>query len=265
MRYLLILLCLLSLGAQAKVTVVTSILPLQQIAAAIMQGAGQPELLIKNEASAHHFAFKPSHFQLLQSTDLMIWIDRNFESGFQRVPEILRQKTIALELMRALNLKNADGHIWYSPTLLPKIVELIGQALREVDPAQSQIYQKNQQALQQKIADWVLFTQNRFTSVKPQYLLDHDFLSHFEAGFQIKAIASIHDSHDQHGGIQTLQLIEQLLEQGVAKCLLTNETEVSKIGKNFADKFSLIAYKIAISGGFMGHLFGLTQTLASCR
>jgi ABC-type Zn2+ transport system substrate-binding protein/surface adhesin len=52
MRCFLVLFCLLPFVAQAKVNIVTSILPLQQITAAIMQGAGEPELLIKNQHSA---------------------------------------------------------------------------------------------------------------------------------------------------------------------------------------------------------------------
>ena len=187
MRCFLLLFCLMPLAAQAKVNIVTSILPLQQITAAIMQGAGEPELLIKNQHSAHHFAFKPSHFRTLKSADLLIWIDRHFESGFQRIPEILQQSTTSLELLRALDLKNQDGHIWYSPKLLRKIIEQIAASLIAIDPAHAELYQANTQTLQQAIVDWAQFTSNQIASAKPQYLLDHDFLVHFQADFQLKA------------------------------------------------------------------------------
>ena len=265
MRYLLFLLCLLPLLAQAKVNIVTSILPLQQITAAIMQGAGEPELLIKNQHSAHHFAFKPSHFQTLKSADLVIWIDRHFESGFQRMPEILSQSTTSLELLRALNLENADGHIWYSPKLLRDMIEQISESLIKIDPTQADIYQANTKTLQQAIAEWAQATENQFASAKPQYLLDHEFLAHFQTYFQLQAVATIHDSHDQHGGIQAMRLIEKQLGDSAAKCLLTNEPAVSKIGRNLADKFALSVHYIGPTDSFVNHLYSLTKTLAKCH
>jgi len=265
MRCLLLLFCLLPLAAQAKVNVVTSILPLQQITAAIMQGAGEPELLIKNQHSAHHFAFKPSHFQMLKSADLVIWIDRHFESGFQHIPEILQQSTTSLELLRALDLNNADGHIWYSPKLLRSIINQISTSLIAIDPVHIDIYQVNTKALQQAIVEWAQFTRDQFASAKPQYLLDHNFLMHFQADFQVKAVATIHDSHDQHGGIQAMRLIEKQLGESTAKCLLTNEPDVSKIGRNLADKFSLSVHYIGPADSFVEHLYSLTETLAKCH
>lgn len=265
MRCLLVLFCLLPFVAQAKVNVVASILPLQQITAAIMQGAGEPELLIKNQHSAHHFAFKPSHFRTLKSADLVIWIDRHFESGFQRIPEILQQSTTSLELLRALDLQNQDGHIWYSPKLLRNIIEQISTSLIAIDPERTDIYQANTQTLQQAIVDWAQYTGNLFASAKPQYLLDHDFLVHFQAHFQLKALATIHNSHDQHGGIQAMRLIEKQLGESAAKCLLTNEPEVSKIGRNLSDKFSLSVHHVGKADSFVEHLYSLTAILVKCH
>jgi len=264
MRYLLFLLCLMPLVAQAKANVVTSILPLQQITAAIMQGVDEPELLIKSQHSAHHFAFKPSHFRKLKSADLLIWIDRNFESGFQRIPEILKSSTTSLELLRALDLQNQDGHIWYSPKLLTKIVDLIGAALVEIDRPQADIYRNNARSLQLAIVKWAQHTEHQLASVSPKYVLDHDFLHYFQRDFGLQALATIHDSHDQHGGIQALQAIEQQVKQNQAKCLLTNESAVSKIGNNLVKKFDLSVHRVQFSGGFIDHLYRLTESMVKC-
>jgi len=265
MRCLILLICLIPLTVQAKVNVVTSILPLQQITAAIMQTVGEPELLINNQHSAHHFAFKPSHFGMLKSADLVIWVSRHFESGFQRMPEILQKSTKSLELLRVLGLQNEDGHIWYSPVILERAIEQISQALIEIDPVNAAIYQGNQQKLQLHVAEWAQYSRNQFAKVKPQYLLDHDFLIHFQADFQLQAIATIHDSHDQHSGIQTLRSVEEKLSQSSPKCLLTNESKISKTGRNLADKFALSVHHIELTDDFIKHLYRLTEVLASCR
>ena len=265
MRYLFLLFCLIPMMAQAKVNVVTSIFPLQQITSAIMHSVGEPELLIANQHSTHHFAFKPSHFRILESADLVIWIGRHFESGFQRMPEILQKSTRSLELLRVLRLHNQDGHIWYSPVILKKLIDQISQALIELDPMNAAIYRDNQQKLQSGVAKWAEYSRNQFANVKPQYLLDHEFLIHFQNDFQLQAIATLHDNHDQYGGIRTLKLVEQKLSQNSAKCLLTNEPELSKIGRNLATKFTLSVRYIEPADNFIEHLYRLTETVASCR
>ena len=204
-RNLIILLSLLPLGSQAQVSVVTSIEPLFQLTSTIMQGAGKPELLIKRIALTHDFAFKPSHFRLLQNADLVIWIDRYFESGFQKLPQILRKEVIQLELLRALNLEQQDGHIWYSPALLKPVTQKIRDALIEIDPQNRETYRRNARELTDAIASWHKKSKAEIKAAKPRYILDHDFLSHFEKDMEIKSIAVLHDTNEQPVGIKALQ------------------------------------------------------------
>lgn len=271
MRRLLVLLCLLPIVAQAEVSVVTSIRPLYQITAALMQGVGEPELLIKNQRSAHHFAFRPSHFRLLQQADLVIWIDRHFESGLQRLPEILAKNTVQLELLPTLGLQGQDGHIWYSPELLIKISGQIANALSALDAENQPAYDQNKQRFQQQIILWETTINQLLIDFKPRYLLDHDFLRHFEAAFAIKAVATINDSHDQHGGIQAIQQLERQLADNPVNCLISNEATISLIGKNLAGQFSLSSHSINsfadegdVTTRFIRHLQHFTEILRGC-
>lgn len=271
MRRLFLLLCLLPNLSQAEISVVTSIRPLYQMTAAIMQGAGRPQLLVKSQHSAHHFAFKPSHFRILQKADLVIWIDRRFESGFQRLPELLPKNARQLELLPTLGLERQDGHIWYSPKLLVEMSNQIARALGDLDTENRPIYDKNNQALQQQIILWRQAIEGVVDSGKPRYLLDHDFLQHFEADFGLKAVAVIHDNHDQHGGIKALQLIEQQLKSHPANCLISNETTISGVGNNLVRQFSLSSYSIRsfadegdVHTRFVRHLQHFVEILQSC-
>lgn len=271
MRTLLALLCLFPILSQAEISVVTSIRPLYQITAAIMQDAGAPELLIKSESSAHHFAFKPSHFKILQQADLVIWVDRHFEGGFQRLPEILAGKSRQLELLPTLGLKNADGHVWYSPDLLVKISDEIAEVLSELDTENQHVYQNNRQKFQQSISLWRQEVDQVISNNSPRYLLDHDFLQHFETSFSLKSIAVIHDNHDQQAGIQALQHIERKLQSHPANCLITNEASISRVGRNLGDQFSLTIHSIDSFAGegdtatrLLRHLRHFAEILRRC-
>ena len=246
MRNLIILFFLLPFPAMANINVVTSIEPIHQITSAIMQGVHQPKLLIKRQVSAHHFSFRPSHFTLIKNADLMIWIDRDFESGFQRLPDILSKETQQLELIKALNLQHQNQHIWYSPVLLPIIVNKILTALIDIDPTNADQYQINSNQLIVSIQKWADLTKSNINKSAPRYILDHDFLSHFEQGMGINTTAVLHDSHDQHSGIQALKEIETILRESQVKCLLTNEPSASKIAKNLASEFNLEIHNISL-------------------
>ncbi len=98
MRLLLLLLCLQSAAVAAAPRVVTSIAPLQELTAALMEGIAGPDTIIEEKSSAHHFALRPSHMRLLQQADLVIWIDSDFEAGLRRIAETLPRRHARLML-----------------------------------------------------------------------------------------------------------------------------------------------------------------------
>lgn len=261
MHLLIALFYVLSFSALADVKVVTSIEPIHQITSAIMQGIGKPKLLIKQQASAHHLSFKPSHFRLIKNADLIIWIGRDFESGFRRLPDILSQKTKSLELLVSLNMKHADGHIWYSPRLLPKVAHQILLSLSKIDPVNAVAYQRNTEQLIDAIKKWGQATSVLMAKTKPQYILDHDFLSHFEQDMGFKASVVLHDSHDQHSAIHKIQAIESVLRTSAIKCLFINEPDPSKLARHFADEFDLKIHNIMPPNDDGQHQRGLINSL----
>ena len=266
MRNLIILLCLLPLSSQASINVLTSIQPLYLITKSIMRDVGEPELLIKPTASVHDFALKPSQMRQLKQADLVIWIDRNFESGFQRLPEIISRDAEVIELLRTLGLKQQEGHIWYSPVLLLQTVDQIQSTLGRIDPQNAKEYRRNSAQLSELIETWGENTRRQLMTSKPGYLLDHDFFSHFEKYMGVKAIAVLHDANEQPPAIRELQRIEDQLTRTPAKCLLHNESTPSKLAQNIAQKFSLPIYSIRQNtSDFMQSLRHISSTLLKCR
>ena len=246
MRLCLLLLCLQSAALAAAPRVVTSITPVYEITTATMAGAGEPGLIIDNDASTHHFAFKPSDMRLLQQADLVIWINRHFEAGFSRVPEILPPATQQLELMPALGLEGGDGHIWYSPRLLLRSIEIISAALMLLDPENQKLYQANAATLMQDIAVWRDETRLRWQNQQPRFITDHNFTGYFEQDFGLSAIATVHNQHHDHGGLKHLSRLDNLLQQSPAACLLTLHTTASPLARSLARKHGLKIISVAL-------------------
>ena len=277
MRLIFLFSCLCSLGVQAEPRVVVSIAPLYEITASIMAGVAVPDLIVKRQASTHHFAFRPSHMRLMQRADLVIWIDRHFESGFNRLPEILPRSAQPLELLPALAIDYRDGHIWYSPRLIRKTTELIVKTLSQLDPANQASYRKNADKLIAGVHDWQRNIQAQLEIQAPGFITDHAFLGHFVRAFGLDPIVSAHDQHDGYGGLSDLARIEAYIQENRIRCLITAEPEPSKLALNLADKYLMKIFNIvpqadiseidtiAVGKGILRRLEQLTNALAECR
>lgn len=270
MRHLLLLLGLYTAPLAAAPSVVTSIAPVHEIAAAIMRGAGEPVLLIERGASPHHFALRPSHLRRLEQADLVIWIDRHFESGFARLPEILPARVARLELLPALGSRGDDGHIWYSARRLLVAVDLIRDELMRLDPPRADRYRENAAELKGEIERWRARLARDLDAHRVAVLTDHAFLGYLDAEFAALTIASIHDRHDDHAGIRHLQSIESWLREQRPRCLLSQESTPTALAARLARTFELEMIEIDRPGtgdgdpGIVGRLERLRAVLARC-
>lgn len=96
---------LLATPALAEVRVLTSIKPLQLIAAAVQDGAGTPEVLLPPGASPHHYALRPSDIRRVREADLLYWIGPDLEVFLPRVLEGREQPSLAVQELAGLHLR----------------------------------------------------------------------------------------------------------------------------------------------------------------
>lgn len=101
--------------AQADVQVLTSIKPLQLIAAAVQDGAGTPDVLLPPGASAHHYALRPSDLRRLEGADLFYWVGPDMEGFLADVLRARQVEALPLQSLPGLTLRHfgktaATGH-----------------------------------------------------------------------------------------------------------------------------------------------------------
>lgn len=104
---------LLSTAAQAEVRLLTSIQPLQLIAAAVQDGVGEPDVLLPSGASAHRYALRPSDVQRIRKAELFYWVGPDLEAFLPRVLEGRDAPVVALQELPGLSLRHfgdAHGH-----------------------------------------------------------------------------------------------------------------------------------------------------------
>ncbi|MBL8906834.1 MAG: zinc ABC transporter substrate-binding protein ZnuA [Rhizobiales bacterium] len=103
-------------SAFAAPRVVASIKPIHSIAASLMQGTGEPELLLDAAVSEHTAQLKPSQVEALQNADLILVVGDNLEAFFRKAlenPEIAGKRTLKLaEAPGVRTLPVREGGVW---------------------------------------------------------------------------------------------------------------------------------------------------------
>lgn len=82
-------------------SVVTTIKPIHSIASAVMEGVGEPEIIIDGSASPHGFALKPSQAALIQGADVVFWVGPSLSSSLAKPIEAIAGDAVEVELLDA--------------------------------------------------------------------------------------------------------------------------------------------------------------------
>lgn len=90
--------------ALADVNVVASIKPVHSLVAAVMEGVGEPGLIVEGAGSPHTYAMKPSQAQMLEDANLVFWVGPGIETFLEKPLETIGTSATAVELMDASDL-----------------------------------------------------------------------------------------------------------------------------------------------------------------
>lgn len=87
-----------ALSAEAAPKVVVSIVPIHSLVAGVMQGVGEPQLLVPVGASPHTYALKPSDARMLQSANMVVWVGEGLENYLEKPLKSLAGKSKIVEV-----------------------------------------------------------------------------------------------------------------------------------------------------------------------
>jgi zinc transport system substrate-binding protein len=93
-----------ALPASAAPDVVASIKPIHSLVAAVMEGVGEPKLIVNGGASPHTYSMKPSNAADLAAADIVFWAGDDLEAFLVKPIETLAAKATSVELVDAPGL-----------------------------------------------------------------------------------------------------------------------------------------------------------------
>ncbi|PWE42252.1 zinc ABC transporter substrate-binding protein ZnuA [Pseudomonas prosekii] len=290
---------LLMSSAHAEVNVLTSIKPLQLIAAAVQDGVAVPEVLLPPGASPHNYALRPSDVRKVQSVDLLYWIGPDMEGFLPRVLKSRTSPSVAVQDLPGLKLRHfaedshshaeeaeqadehdhdhrpgtLDAHLWLSPVNARVIATKMAADLSAADPANAPRYQSNLKAFDERLdaLDQRLKARLAGISGKP-YFVFHEAFDYFEDAYGLKHAGVFSVAAEVQPGAQHVAAMRTRLQEVGKTCVFSEpplrprlaETLVAGLPVKLAELDALGGYTPATAQGYEQVLEKLGNDLAGC-
>ncbi|MGX1124512.1 zinc ABC transporter substrate-binding protein [Pseudomonas sp. HLS-6 TE3448] len=230
--------------AQAEVRVLTSIKPLQLIAAAVQDGVGTPEVLLPPGASPHHYALRPSDVRRVAEVDLLYWIGPDMEGFLPRVLSGRNKPSVALQAVPGLQLRHfgedshshestdehdhdhrpgsLDAHLWLAPANARVIAAKMTADLVAADPTNAARYQSNLSAFEQRLDALDLRLKARLAGVSGRpYFVFHEAFDYFEAAYGLQHTGVFSVAAEVQPGAQHVAAMRKRLQEVGKTCVFS--------------------------------------------
>ena len=232
--------------AHAAPNVAVSVLPVHSLVAALMQGVGDVELVLRGGQSPHGAQLKPSQVRLLGEADLIVWVGPGFEralektiagrSGEARVVTLLQSDEI--HLLRGHHDDHGDHddhadhdehdewttdpHIWLSVTNAQAIARIVARELIVLDAANRAHYESNLHGLLSRLQQLRQTLHARLHEIADaRYVVFHDAYRYFETEFNLRPAASVTLSPERPPGAKRIREIKRLITAHDVRCVFS--------------------------------------------
>ncbi|WP_417702790.1 zinc ABC transporter substrate-binding protein ZnuA [Pseudomonas sp.] len=254
------LFCLFTLffvaSAQAEVRVLTTIKPLQLIAAAVQDGLGEPEVLLPSGASPHHYALRPSDVRRVRDADLLYWIGPDMESFLPRVLGSRDKPQVAVQDLPGMTLRHfgeeheehendhddhahehggddlghdhdhrpgsLDAHLWLAADNARVIAARMAADLAQLDAANAARYAANLQAFEARLdaLDGRIRAQLAALQGKP-YFVFHEAFDYFEAAYGLEHAGVFSVLTEVQPGARHVAAMRKTLQEAGPSCVFS--------------------------------------------
>lgn len=247
---------ILALPARADVPrVVADISPVHALVYQVMDGVGQPDLLLPRGSDPHGHSLRPSEARALAEADVIVWIGKALTPSVASSIESLAADAVSLPLLdvpgtTVLSFREdalfgddhsaddhahdahshdedghghdhsgADPHAWLDPQNATVWLGAIAEALATQDPANAETYRANAEAAQAEItAVEAEIAEGLADAGDLRFVVFHDAFQYFEARFGLRAAGALSLADDASPSASRLAEIRDAVRNSDIQC-----------------------------------------------
>jgi zinc transport system substrate-binding protein len=227
--------------------VVTSIRPLHSLVSAVMQGVGEPELLVKGVSSPHTHTLHPADMSAVQRADVLLFISPKFETFMAKPASQVKadeaSKQVQIEVASLKGLKRFDArneeleehdehgheghnhgpedmHYWLDVSNSILVVQKVSETLSRLDKKSAKTYQANAaryiEELKQLDAEITAATKG---FKQQNFIVFHDAYQYFEKRYGLQPAAALTIEPGRGTSAKHVSYIRKLAKEKGVACL----------------------------------------------
>jgi len=242
--------------------VVTDVPATHSLVAMVMGDLDEPGLLVKGSASPHHYSLRPSGAHLLESADLVIWLQAELSPWLVESIQALAPAAQSLELMQAATSHKlparqqvhfmpqrsreplpadvdsaktsksgdqvrevVDPHGWLDPVNAQIWLGLIADSLQQLDPDNAAEYQSNARVAQEVIEALQEQLQQQLAPLADlRFMVAHDSFQYFEHRFGLSNLAAVTSGDAVKPGPKRMQTLRDVAREHRPVCMFAEPT-----------------------------------------
>ncbi|MGB1540127.1 MAG: zinc ABC transporter substrate-binding protein [Rickettsiales bacterium] len=240
--------------------VVVSIAPLHSLVAGVMEGLGEPKLLLKGNQTPHHYQLSPSDAQALAQANVVIYTSKKTEIYIppllaaipERKPLTIEAMTIPGITLYPVAVKEgapkgipvSDMHFWLDPMNAIAFTQHIATILSEKDPDHKSFYAVNAKKQNERLKTLYQDTHTLLKSkagkggsLVASYASYHPVLQYFEKRYQIKPGLVITRTPESGATMSEMGALESAIKSGAVTCLFSEPQFSPKLLTKMADTY----------------------------
>ena len=214
------LLLLPTMALASSPRVATDIAPVHSMAAIVMEGVGEPDLLVQPGASPHRYSLRPSEAGALQEADLVLWISESLTPWLAGSLNSLAPDAARIELLETEGTLrhdyregaafeshdhhgeehageghhhgDIDPHAWLDPENARVWLDRIASELARLDPDHESLYRRNADTAREELGELQTQLKQQVQGLSElRFIVFHAAYQYFERRFGIRAEGAI--------------------------------------------------------------------------
>lgn len=232
----------LSAGATERLSVVSTIKPLQLLVSAIAGQTVDNTTLLDPGASPHHFQLKPSQRERLNRADLVLWIGPRLETPLASALAVLGESTTRLQMDGgdAEHHHGAEPHPWLDSLAMADFGIEVAEALARHQPEQAARYRSNAQQLRARLQ---AMSQALAVQLQPyrarRYLTSHAAWDTFAERYGLSGGEAFTQTPEHQPGARRAMEVDRLLAGGDVQCVLLETAHQPPALLRMVDKYGV--------------------------
>ena len=233
--------------------IVVTIKPLHSIVQNILGDDLKAELVIDNNASPHDYQLKPSDLKLINSADIVFFIDESLESFMGKIYEgankdekfipVLRQQGLNLLPPRSEEHNHnhnhghnaVDAHIWLDVDNAVAIANITKNNLTQIYPESGELFEANYLRTREKLKQLDSYLKSQLEPLQTlAFITQHDAYQYFDKRYKLNYIRALALNASIPASLKLPQVMRENIETNDVKCIFSEPQYSNRIAKAIA-------------------------------